>query len=134
MECIFCKIVKGELPSYTVFEDNNFKAFFDVFPASIGHTLVVPKKHYKDIYDLQSPYTENIFNFVQKVAKNLKEKLECDGINILQNNEIAAGQTIFHYHIHLIPRYKDDGLKVNPAPMKSLPVDSEFEKLLKKLK
>ena len=108
--CIFCKIANGEIPSYKIYEDDNFLAFLDISQATIGHTLVIPKKHYENIFEL--PEDIDIFKVVVKVANALNESLNIDGLNIVNNNKEAAGQTVNHYHIHLIPRYKDDDFKI----------------------
>lgn len=117
MECIFCKIIKGEIPSYTIYEDENVKAFLDVNPMSQGHTLIVPKKHFENLYDMDGEILKQVEIVSQKVGKLLKEKLSCSGITRIQNNEY--GQEIKHYHMHLIPRYEKDNfqLKVNKTDM-----------------
>ena len=94
--CIFCKIVNGDIPSYKVYEDDNFLAFLDISQATIGHTLVVPKKHYENIFEL--PENSEIFNIVIKLSKAVKEATHAEGVNILNNNGLAAGQTVNHYH------------------------------------
>jgi len=112
--CIFCKIIKGEIPSYTVYEDDSFKVVLDRFPASKGHMLVLPKKHIENIFELDEKYEEDLMKVVKKMCKLVKEKLNPSGINILQNNGKAAGQTVFHYHVHIIPRYeKDENIKIS---------------------
>jgi len=107
-DCLFCKIVKGEIPSKKVYEDENVIAFLDINPASKGHTLVVPKKHCLNIFDIDEEVLKNVITAVKKVATMIKEKLSADGINILQNNGQRAGQIVEHFHFHIIPRYKDD--------------------------
>ena len=104
--CIFCKIIKGEIPSYTIYEDEFVKAFLDINPSSNGHTLIITKKHITNILDMDEQTINHIFNIIKdKIYKLLKEKLNCDGITIIQNNEY--GQDIKHYHVHLIPKYKN---------------------------
>jgi histidine triad (HIT) family protein len=110
-QCIFCKIIDGEIPSYTIFEDDEFKVILDTFPGAKGHTLILPKKHTKDVFSIDTDLLGRIQKLAGKVAKAVKETFNCDGVNILQNNGIAAGQTVFHYHIHIIPRFDEDGLK-----------------------
>ncbi|MFX0072567.1 MAG: HIT family protein [Candidatus Hermodarchaeota archaeon] len=107
-ECIFCKIVKKEIPSKIVFEDNNALAFLDIFPILKGHTIVIPKNHYKNIEEIPEDELSNIYIVVKKVAVLIHNKLKLEGYNILQNNFEAAGQVIPHFHIHIIPRNKDD--------------------------
>ena len=109
--CIFCKIVNGEIPAYKVYEDENFLAFLDISQTTIGHTLVIPKKHYENIFEL--PENCDIFNIVIKLSKALKSSLNISDINILNNNGQIAGQTVNHYHIHLIPRRDNDNFKIN---------------------
>ena len=103
--CIFCKIVKGEIPSYTIYEDDDFKVFMDVAPATKGHALVVPKQHYANIYEMESELLGKAMKVAQKVIKHATEVLGCKGYNVIQNNGEVAGQTVFHFHMHLIPRY-----------------------------
>ena len=105
MECIFCKICKGEIPSYTLYEDNDVKVFLDINPNSIGHTLIVPKKHYIDLDDIDLETLNKIFNIAKKIKLQLENRLKCDGIRLVQNNGIL--EEVKHFHLHLIPFYKD---------------------------
>ncbi|WP_156323988.1 HIT family protein [Bacillus sp. JCM 19034] len=108
--CIFCKIVNGEIPSSKVYEDEHVYAFLDISQVTKGHTLVIPKAHYQDIYELPSEVASQLFSAVPKIANGLKAALNPIGMNMINNNGEKAGQTVFHYHIHLIPRYgKGDG-------------------------
>jgi histidine triad (HIT) family protein len=116
--CIFCKIIAGEIPSACVYEDEDFKVIMDIFPAAKGHVIILPKKHSTDLYELDDETTARALMVARKVAKAMKAELHCDGINLLQNNGEAAGQTVFHFHMHLIPRYKDDQIKIPWAPGK----------------
>ncbi|MBQ2745579.1 MAG: HIT family protein [Lachnospiraceae bacterium] len=130
--CIFCKIANGEIPSYTVYEDDDFKVIFDISPASKGHALVIPKEHYKNLFELDESIASKALVIAKKVATELSTELDCDGFNLLQNNEEIAGQTVFHFHIHLIPRYKNDNVKFTTTPGE---IDKEFaEKLAEKIK
>lgn len=106
-DCIFCKIIAGEIPSYTIYEDEEFKVFLDVNPASKGHALLVPKVHYADLYEIDEEVAARAMKLAKQLAVKMTAVLGCEGFNILQNNNEAAGQTVFHFHIHLIPRYKD---------------------------
>lgn len=108
--CIFCKIAAGEIPSHTIYEDERFKVIFDISPATKGHAIIIPKNHAKDVFELSEEDASKIFVVAKKVASALNEVLPCDGFNILQNNGEIAGQTVFHLHVHLIPRYKDDNV------------------------
>jgi len=106
-DCIFCKIANGEIPSNTVYEDNDFRAFLDLSPASEGHTLVVTKEHFDDLFELGEKTGEKALLVVKKVAEAVKKATGCAGVNIVQNNGEAAGQTVRHLHFHIIPRYND---------------------------
>lgn len=104
-DCIFCKIVKGELPSWKVFENDDVVAFLDLGQVTKGHTLVIPKVHQKNIYELEEDVAQKLFSVVPKIARAIKEQFKPIGMNLLNNNEKPAMQSVFHYHIHLIPRY-----------------------------
>jgi histidine triad (HIT) family protein len=109
-DCIFCKIIAGEIPSKKVFENEHVMAFLDISQVTKGHTLVIPKKHAKDIYELTPEIASNLFEVVPNIASAIKEAYEPIGLNLLNNNGEKAGQSVFHYHMHLIPRYgKGDG-------------------------
>ena len=103
--CIFCKIIAGEIPSRTIYEDEEFKVILDISPASKGHALLVSKEHYADLFHIDEEVAARAMKLAKKVGTHMKEVLGCDGLNLLQNNSEAAGQTIFHFHMHLIPRY-----------------------------
>lgn len=108
-DCIFCKIISGDLPSANVYEDENTYAFLDAKPINMGHTLVVPKKHYRNIFDTPEETVCQVMKTVKKLAPAIKTAMDADGINIHNNNESAAWQEIFHYHVHIIPRDEGDG-------------------------
>lgn len=110
--CVFCKIIKKEIPSITVYEDESFLGIMDISPANKGHVILLAKNHVADVFGLDEQTASRAMIVVTKVAKALKEELNCDGINVLQNNGTVAGQTVFHYHIHIIPRYKEDGVSI----------------------
>ena len=110
MDCVFCKIISGEIPCYKVYEDEDFLAFLDIYPVNMGHTLVIPKGHFENIFSLPDDVASKYFVVVKKIASVVKEVMNADGINIGMNNLSAAGQVVFHSHIHIIPRYKNDGL------------------------
>lgn len=105
--CIFCKIVAGEIPSYTIYEDEEFKVILDINPASKGHALIIPKVHYADLYDIDEEVAARAMKLAKKLATRMTEEFGCEGFNVLQNNNEAAGQTVFHFHLHLIPRYEN---------------------------
>ena len=117
-DCIFCKIIAGEIPSNTIYEDDDIKVIMDIAPATKGHALVLPKDHYDNIYDIDSEVLGKVVKVAQKVMKHATKVLGCDGYNLLQNNGEIAGQTVFHFHMHLIPRYAnmndEDMLKFTP--------------------
>lgn len=114
--CIFCKIVAGEIPSTTIYEDDDFKVILDINPASRGHAVILPKNHAKNLFELPEEDAEKIFKVAKKCGTAMMEVLHCDGFNVLQNNGEIAGQTVFHLHVHLIPRYKDDTIQIKWKP------------------
>jgi len=108
--CIFCKIITNQFDSICIYEDELFKVILDKFPASVGHTLILSKTHYENAYELGEREAEALGALMVKMTKLLQEKFGCDGLNVVQNNGSLAGQVIFHYHMHLIPRYENDGI------------------------
>lgn len=106
--CIFCKIAAGEIPSKTIYEDESFRVILDLNPATRGHALIIPKSHSANLYELPDETAEDVIKLAKKMADIMTKKLCCDGFNLLQNNGEVAGQSVFHFHMHLIPRYKDD--------------------------
>lgn len=110
--CIFCKIANGEIPSKTLYEDDMFRVILDINPASKGHALILPKEHFSNVYELDNMTASEVFVLAKRMAAVMTEALGCDGFNIVQNNGEVAGQTVFHFHMHLIPRYADDGLVI----------------------
>lgn len=111
--CIFCSIIGMEISSTTIYEDEWVKAIMDISPANKGHVILISKSHAENIFELSEEAVGRIFSVAKKVATVLKEELKCDGVNILQNNEKAAGQTVFHFHVHVIPRYEGDKVKLD---------------------
>ncbi len=114
--CIFCKIANGEIPSRTLYEDEDFRVILDLGPATRGHALILPKEHAANLFELPEETAGKAMILAKKMAARMKEKLNCDGFNVIQNNGEVAGQTVFHFHMHLIPRYENDG---QPIQMKS---------------
>lgn len=110
--CIFCKIIDGSIPSTVVYEDADFKAIMDISPAAKGHVLILPKKHCADLLSIDPDVASKALILASKIANAQKKAFNCDGINLLQNSGEAAWQSVFHLHIHLIPRYKDDKVMV----------------------
>ena len=115
-KCIFCKIANGEIPSATLYEDEDFRVILDLGPATKGHALILPKNHFDDIYSMDDATAAHVFQVAVKVAKAMKETLGCEGLNIVQNNGEIAGQTVFHFHMHIIPRIKGDTVNVGWVP------------------
>ena len=124
-DCIFCKIANGEIPSKTLYEDPEFRVILDLGPATKGHALILPKEHAGDLYELPEESAAKAMTLAQKIGKTMVQKLHCDGLNLVQNNGEAAGQTVRHFHLHLIPRYVNDGQSINWKPGK--PSDEELE-------
>lgn len=131
-KCIFCKIAKGEIPSATLYEDEEFRVILDLGPANKGHALILPKAHYENLYDLPDEMAAHAMILAKKIATKMKGILNCDGYNLVQNNGEAAGQTVFHFHMHLIPRYTDDhaGITWTPGTLTSEDRDEILEKFL----
>ena len=131
-ECIFCKIAKGEIPSATLYEDEEFRVILDLGPANKGHALILPKAHYENLYDLPDEMAAHAMILAKKIATKMKGILNCDGYNLVQNNGEAAGQPVFHFHMHLIPRYTDDhaGITWTPGTLTSEDRDEILEKFL----
>ncbi|MCM1237477.1 MAG: HIT family protein [Ruminococcus flavefaciens] len=125
--CIFCKIANGEISSKTLFEDNEFRVILDLGPAAKGHALILPKNHYANLYELPEGTASKVMLLAKKMAMQMTDKLKCDGFNIVQNNGEVAGQTVFHFHMHLIPRYKNDNQIIGWKPGK--PSQEELEKI-----
>lgn len=129
--CIFCKLANGDIPTATLYEDEDFRVILDANPASKGHALILPKEHYRNLYDLDDALAAKVLVLAKKMVNDLKDKFGCTGYNVVQNNEPAAGQTVFHFHMHLIPRYDDDqvglGWKMHPL------TDEERDEILAKV-
>lgn len=104
--CIFCKIANGEIPSAAVYEDETFRVILDLNPATKGHALILPKEHFKDVCELDGQTAAKILPLGAKIGAAMKKSLGCAGFNLVQNNGEAAGQTVFHFHVHVIPRYE----------------------------
>lgn len=126
-DCIFCKIANGEIPSKTLYEDEEFRVILDLGPAAKGHALILPKEHYANLYELPDETAAKVMQLAKKMAVQMREKLQCDGFNLVQNNGEIAGQTVFHFHMHLIPRYENDGQKIGWIP--SEPTAEELEEV-----
>ena len=131
-DCIFCKIANGEIPSATLYEDEDFRVILDLGPASKGHALILPKAHAANIYEISDDMAAKAMILAKKMATKMTEELKCDGFNIVQNNGEPAGQTVFHFHMHLIPRYEGDqvGITWKPGTL----TDEVKNEILEKLK
>lgn len=114
--CIFCKIANGEIPAATLYEDEDFRVILDLGPASKGHALILPKQHAANLFELPDELAAKVMPLAKQVASKLQKGLGADGINVVQNNGEAAGQTVFHFHLHLIPRYQNDTVNVTWTP------------------
>ena len=131
-DCIFCKIAAGEIPSRKIYEDKDLIAIMDLSPTSKGHSLIIPKEHYTNIYDIDEEIAGKVMKTAKKLATKMTVALNCDGFNLLQNNGETAGQTMFHFHMHLIPRYEGDNVGITWKPGNL--TDEEREEILAKVK
>ena len=126
-DCIFCKIIKGEIPSYTIYEDDDFKVFLDINPITNGHALLVPKKHYENMFELDEKIVAKIYETAKKIYDLEKEKLDIEGFTLIQNN--GHGQDVKHYHLHLIPRYSYDDVKYNSNKKQLVDAENVFNQI-----
>ncbi|MCI5518087.1 HIT family protein [Roseburia sp. MUC/MUC-530-WT-4D] len=132
--CIFCKLANGEIPTNAIYEDEDFKVILDASPASKGHALILPKEHYANIYEIDDEVLAKASKLAKKIITHEKDVLKCDGYNVVQNNGEVAGQTVFHYHMHLIPRYaSDDNTNVIEWKHKEF-TDDEMAQICKEMK
>lgn len=115
--CIFCKIANGEIPSQTLYEDDKFRVILDLGPATKGHALILPKEHHANLYELPEELAGEAMKLAKKMVAQMTERLGCEGFNLIQNNGDMAGQTVFHFHMHMIPRYQADGQKIGWKPL-----------------
>ena len=130
-DCIFCKIAAGEIPSKTIYEDEKYRVILDLGPATRGHALILPKNHYANLFELPEEDAKEVICLAKKMATIMKDKLGCDGFNLVQNNGEAARQTVFHFHMHLIPRYENDGQEIGWKP--GSPSQDELEEIKKQI-
>ena len=130
--CIFCKIAAGDIPAATLFEDEDFRVILDLGPASKGHALILPKAHYANLYEMPDELAGKAMILAKKMVTVMTKALDCDGFNVVQNNGESAGQTVFHFHMHLIPRYEGDqvGLTWTPGTLEA----DVKEEILQKVK
>jgi len=118
-DCIFCRIANGEIPASTIYEDGDFRVIMDLSPAAKGHALILPKEHYPDLCELDAELASKVLPLAGKLGRAMKRALGCEGFNVVQNNGAEAGQTVFHFHAHIIPRYQGGGKIVNWIPGES---------------
>ena len=130
--CIFCKIANGEIPSTTLYEDEDFRVILDLGPATRGHALLLPKNHFANLFELDDETAQKAILVAKKMAGKMKAALGADGFNLVQNNGEAAGQTVFHFHMHLIPRYEGDQVALTWKPGEL--TDEMKEEILNKVK
>lgn len=128
-DCIFCKIANGDIPAKTLYEDEKFRVILDLGPATRGHALILPKEHAADLFELPEETAKDVMALAKNMAGRMKDRLRCDGLNLVQNNGEAAGQTVHHFHLHLIPRYENDGQKIGWVP--GNPSGEELEEIRK---
>ncbi|MCK7486696.1 MAG: HIT family protein [Bacillus subtilis] len=133
MDCVFCKIISGEIPTNKVYEDENIVAILDISQATKGHTLIVAKKHYKNLYDIDENVAADIFRVIPKLANALKNAFHPIGLNVLINTEKPL-QTVFHFHVHLIPRYPHDGVEIDFINNMGNTTKAEFEAIREQIK
>jgi len=117
-DCIFCKLANGVIPTNSIYEDDTFNVILDMGPATKGHALILPKSHASNLYELPDDTAAKALVLAKKLATEMTEKLKCDGLNLVQNNGEAAGQTVMHFHLHLIPRYENDNQHILWKPTK----------------
>ena len=117
--CIFCKLANGDIPTATLYEDDDFRVILDAGPAAKGHALIIPKEHYANLYELPEETAGEVMKLAKKMTAQMTQRLGCEGFNQVQNNGELAGQTVFHFHMHLIPRYRDDGQKIGWKPQEA---------------
>jgi len=131
-DCIFCKLANGVFPTNSIYEDELFNVILDASPANLGHALILPKEHYQDVFEIDEETLGKAMQLAKKIAVKQTEVLKCDGVNIIQNNKEAAGQSVLHYHLHVIPRFVHDGQKMlwNPKEVK----DEDQKEICNKLK
>jgi histidine triad (HIT) family protein len=133
MSCIFCRIANGEIPSNTVYEDEDFSVIMDIAPANLGHCLVLPKKHAANIFEMDEKLVGKAHKLAKRVAEAVQASVNCDGINILQNNGEAAGQSVEHYHVHIIPRLFTDDVTIGFGTF-AKPDDETYIRLCEEIK
>ncbi|WP_026507986.1 HIT family protein [Butyrivibrio sp. MC2013] len=130
--CIFCKLAGGDIPTNAIYEDDDFKVILDNGPATAGHALILPKDHSRNLLDLPDETAAKVLPLAKKLAQRMKDVLGCDGLNLVQNNGSVAGQTVMHFHLHVIPRYESDDQRILWKPTE--PDDEQLRNLCARLK
>ncbi len=130
--CIFCKLANGEIPTNSIYENDMFNVILDNGPATKGHCLILPKEHYANLFELPDDTAAEAMKLAKELAAKIKDKLSADGVNLVQNNGAAAGQTVNHFHLHIIPRYENDGQHILWKPTE--PSAEELKALCEELK
>ena len=131
-DCIFCKIIKGEIPSFTVYEDDFVKVMLDRFPATPGHCLIIPKKHATDLFELPEETAAHILPLAKKLGAEIVKSVGAEGMNLVQNSGKAAGQSVYHFHLHMIPRKTGDNIVLNQSSNQETTIE-ELEAVLRKI-
>ena len=131
-DCIFCKLANGEIPTNAIYEDDDFKVILDMGPATKGHALILPKEHYANLFELPEETASKVMVLAKRQATKMKERLNCQGFNLVQNNGECAGQTVMHFHYHLIPRYENDNQNILWKP--TSPSAEELKEICERLK
>ena len=132
-DCIFCKLANGVFPTNSIYEDEDFNVILDASPATKGHALILPKEHYDNVYEMPDALLEKTIKLAKKIIQKETDVLGCDGYNIVQNNGEAAGQTVFHFHMHLIPRYKEKNMPMVTWKPNELP-EEEMNDICRRMK
>jgi len=130
--CIFCKIAAGDIPAATIYEDEDFRVILDLGPATYGHSLIIPREHFADVTELPKGLSAKVLPLAARIGKAMKKNLDCQGFNIVQNNGEAAGQTVMHFHVHVIPRYEGGPVVAGWNPGTITPEDMAV--IVKKMK
>jgi histidine triad (HIT) family protein len=135
MDCIFCKIINNELPCFKIYEDEDVLAFLDIHPVSEGHTLVIPKKHFENIFEIDKDYLQKIIIVAKNIAQKVIQTNIGEGVNLFQSNGVVAEQVVPHFHLHIIPRRQGDSIDFTKKSFKPIdkPTDEQFENIRKTL-
>ena len=135
-DCIFCKIIENKVPSFKIYEDKDVLAFLEIRPLTQGHTLIIPKKHFETIFDIDEDYLRKIVVVAKKVSEKMKKELKAEGVNLFQRSGLAAEQGVFHFHLHVVPRKKGDNINLDYwwIPKTKEASEEDLKRLAQKLK